>query len=108
MTPTEITERVRDALLNHPDVLTLYSATPVALDVAAQVLSAITPAFTPPERVRVHSGEDGTSIAVLVGLSSEHSAVQVCRQLHDLIAADLNTQGITQPLTVSLTVSSVT
>lgn len=106
-TPAEIAERTRALLIGHPDVIALYCPQPVVLDIAAQALSHLAPAVALTDRVRVHIGEDGTKIAVLVGLAGHRSAVEVCRELHDLIASDLNTEPVPQPLSISVTISSV-
>lgn len=107
MTSEILQDQLADLVLAHSDVATLYSTRPVALEIASRAVSSVIGEHDPVPKVLVSHTADGTTAEVSVGLTGEHSAAAVCRDIHDSIVAELTAAHATPPLTVAVKVSSI-
>lgn len=107
MTTAALQERLTTVVLANPDVLTLYSARPAVHEIAPRTLNAVIEGQHQTQKVLVVDTETGTTVEVSVGISGEHSATAVCRDLHDSIFAELTDVHAKLPLNIAVKISSI-
>jgi hypothetical protein len=107
MTTAAIQDQLTTVLLANPDVLTLYSVRPTVLEITSQTVRAVVKGEHQAPKVLVIDTDAGTTVEVSVGVTGEHSATAVCRDLHESITAELTAVNATLPLTIAVKISSI-
>jgi hypothetical protein len=106
-TTSTLQDRLTALVLADPDVQTLYSTRPALVEIATQTVGAILPVAAPSPEISVSETDAGTSVTASVGVTGEHSATGVCRNLHDSIARELTAAGAALPLTIAVKIASI-
>lgn len=89
----DYTDEIAALVGNVPGVTALYSAEPVIAHAAKAALAAVIDSPVTPHRLEVDAGPAGVSVTVHIGVSRQQSAADVCRAVHDEIAANITATG---------------
>ncbi|HUG51304.1 MAG TPA: hypothetical protein VLZ78_09945 [Terrimesophilobacter sp.] len=100
-------DRLTDLVLANSNVVTLYSVRPAGLGITSRAVGAVIRGHDQLPKVLVSNTAAGTTVEVSVGVTGEHSATAVCRDLHDGIAAELIRARAVPPLGITVKISSI-
>ncbi len=103
---TTLQARLTAAILADPDVRIIYPTRSALGEIGARLAGAVGGRVQAPTLTVAESGE-GTTVTVSVGITGEHPAPAVCRNLHDHIASELIAAGVELPLTIAVKVASI-
>ena len=99
---TDLTELVQTT----PGVQIVYDAASTIGRVLEKVVDLVTGRESDTNPVFVKEPKSGTQVRVSIGVSYEESASEVCRRVHDAVAAYLEQQG-DEATEISVKVSSI-
>lgn len=99
---TDLTELVQST----PGVRIVYDAASIIGRVIDKVVDLVTGRESDTNPVVVKEPKSGTEVRVSIGVSDDESAAEVCRRVHDAVAAYLEQQGDTAT-EISVKVSSI-
>ncbi|GAA4173920.1 hypothetical protein [Gryllotalpicola koreensis] len=104
---TTLSDRLTAVVLAAPDVHTLYPPKTALHALGAKLIAGEDEHRERAPKVTVSETRHGTTIKVSVGLTGEHPATSVCRNLHDIIATELAAAGATLPLNIAVRIATI-
>ena len=127
--PAELARELESVVRSVPGVTAVYPASPVIVTVVAAVVSAVvstvtstvsavsavvgaggdapTERATTPALVAVTTGKAGLKVAASIGVASADSSTEVCRHVHDAIAASAGMADVAAIDSITVTVASI-
>jgi hypothetical protein len=106
-TTASIQDRLTAMIIANPDVRTLYPNRARIAGIASSVVGTIAGGEGAAPTAFVSQSDAGTTVAATIGVTGEHSATVVCRELHDTIAAELTAVGASLPLSIAVKIASI-
>ena len=90
-----------------PEVTALYPTTPIVVTIVGSVVDALTQREKAPKLVTVTTGMARLSVTARIGVADAASSTEVCRRVHDTIAANPAILALAPINTISVTVASI-
>ena len=103
----ELAENLEAVVRSVPGVAALYPTTPLVVTIVGSVVDALTHRENAPKLVTVTTGRAGLSVTARIGVADAASSTEVCRRVHDMIAANPAILAFAPINTISVTVASI-
>lgn len=104
---TELAEKLEAIVRSVLGVTALYPTTPIVITIVGSVVDALTQREKAPKLVTVTMGKARLSVTVRIGVAVAVSSTEVCRRVHDAIAANPAILALAPINTISVTVASI-
>ena len=103
----QLSSQLETAVRAVPGVLNLYATAHIVPSVVGTILSTLTRRDPSLALVTVSDSEQGLTVSASIGVADEGSATEICRRVHDAIAADVTVREAAGVATISVTVASI-
>ena len=103
----ELAEKLETIVRSVPGVTVLYPTTPIVVTIVGSVVDALTQRAKAPKLVTVTTENAKLSVTARIGVAHAASPTEVCRRVHDTIAANPAALAFAPINTISVTVVSI-